>query len=219
MHHRKVLLQMRDKYNEELKELNAALVEMGKMCKEAISKDVDALADTKSDDIDQIRILYEKIIKQREEIENLCYSLVLRQQPVASDLRNISSATRVIVDMERIGVNALDIAEIIPYVADSPLKTQVPILMMADAASYMVSKSVEAFVDKDIELADSVIAYDDTVDDLFDEVKSSIIESIRDGKKKDGSAAIDIVMIAKYFERMGDHAENIAKLVHYSLNE
>ena len=91
--------------------------------------------------------------------------------------------------------------------------------MMADAASYMVSKSVEAFVDKDIELADSVIAYDDTVDDLFDEVKSSIIESIRDGKKKDGSAAIDIVMIAKYFERMGDHAENIAKLVHYSLNE
>ena len=121
--------------------------------------------------------------------------------------------------MERIGVNALDIAEIIPYVADSPLKTQVPILMMADAASYMVSKSVEAFVDKNIELADSVIAYDDTVDDLFDEVKSSIIESIRDGKKKDGSVAIDIVMIAKYFERMGDHAENIAKLVHYSLNE
>lgn len=210
---------MRDKYNEELKELNASMVEMGKLCKEAILKDVDALADEKSGDIDQIRDISERIVKKREEIESLCYTLILREQPVATDLRNISSANKVIVDMERIGVNVLDIAEIIPYVAESQLKTQVPILMMADAASYMVSKSVEAFVDKNTELADSVIAYDDTVDDLFDEVKSSVIEAIRDGKKKEASAGVDIMMIAKYFERMGDHAENIARLVHYSLNE
>ena len=165
---------MREKYNEELKKLNASLVEMGKLCKEAILKDVDALADEKPGDLDDIREVSDSIVKKQEDIENLCYRLILTEQPVASDLRNISSASKVIVDMQRIGVNALDIAEIVPYVADSPLKTQVPILMMADAASYMVSKSVEAFVDRNTELADSVIAYDDTVDDLYDEVKSSV---------------------------------------------
>lgn len=210
---------MREKYNEELKKLNASLVEMGKLCKEAILKDVDALADEKPGDLDDIREVSDSIVKKQEDIENLCYRLILTEQPVASDLRNISSASKVIVDMQRIGVNALDIAEIVPYVADSPLKTQVPILMMADAASYMVSKSVEAFVDRNTELADSVIAYDDTVDDLYDEVKSSVIEAIRNNKKKDAASGIDIMMIAKYFERMGDHAESIAHLVRYTLNQ
>ena len=210
---------MREKYNEELKELNASLVEMGKLCKEAILKVVDALADEKPGDLNDIREVSDSIVKKQEEIENLCYRLILTEQPVASDLRNISSASKVIVDMQRIGVNALDIAEIVPYVADSPLKTQVPILMMADAASYMVSKSVEAFVDKNTELADSVIKYDDTVDDLYDEVKTSVIEAIRINKKKEAASGIDILMIAKYFERMGDHAESIAHLVRYSLNQ
>lgn len=210
---------MREKYNEELKKLNASLVEMGKLCKEAILKDVDALTDEKPGDLDDIREVSDSIVKKQEDIENLCYRLILTEQPVASDLRNISSASKVIVDMQRIGVNALDIAEIVPYVADSPLKTQVPILMMADAASYMVSKSVEAFVDRNTELADSVIAYDDTVDDLYDEVKSSVIEAIRNNKKKDAASGIDILMIAKYFERMGDHAESIAHLVRYTLNQ
>lgn len=210
---------MREKYNEELKKLNASLVEMGKLCKEAILKDVDALTDEKPGDLDDIREVSDSIVKKQEDIENLCYRLILTEQPVASDLRNISSASKVIVDMQRIGVNALDIAEIVPYVADSPLKTQVPILMMADAASYMVSKSVEAFVDRNTELADSVIAYDDTVDDLYDEVKSSVIEAIRNNKKKDAASGIDIMMIAKYFERMGDHAESIAHLVRYTLNQ
>lgn len=210
---------MREKYNEELKELNASLVEMGKLCKEAILKDVDALADEKPGDLDDIREVSDSIVKKQEAIENLCYRLILTEQPVASDLRNISSASKAIVDMQRIGVNALDIAEIVPYVADSPLKTQVPILMMADAASYMVSKSVEAFVDKNTELADSVIKYDDTVDDLYDEVKTSVIEAIRNNKKNEAASGIDILMIAKYFERMGDHAESIAHLVRYSLNQ
>ena len=210
---------MREKYNEELKELNASLVEMGKLCKEAILKVVDALADEKPGDLNDIREVSDSIVKKQEEIENLCYRLILTEQPVASDLRNISSASKAIVDMQRIGVNALDIAEIVPYVADSPLKTQVPILMMADAASYMVSKSVEAFVDKNTELADSVIKYDDTVDDLYDEVKTSVIEAIRINKKKEAASGIDILMIAKYFERMGDHAESIAHLVRYSLNQ
>ena len=210
---------MREKYNEELKELNASLVEMGKLCKEAILKVVDALADEKPGDLNDIREVSDSIVKKQEDIENLCYRLILTEQPVASDLRNISSASKVIVDMQRIGVNALDIAEIVPYVADSPLKTQVPILMMADAASYMVSKSVEAFVDKNTELADSVIKYDDTVDDLYDEVKTSVIEAIRINKKKEAASGIDILMIAKYFERMGDHAESIAHLVRYSLNQ
>ena len=210
---------MREKYNEELKELNASLVEMGKLCKEAILKVVDALADEKPGDLNDIREVSDSIVKKQEDIENLCYRLILTEQPVASDLRNISSASKAIVDMQRIGVNALDIAEIVPYVADSPLKTQVPILMMADAASYMVSKSVEAFVDKNTELADSVIKYDDTVDDLYDEVKTSVIEAIRNNKKKEAASGIDILMSAKYFERMGDHAESIAHLVRYSLNQ
>lgn len=210
---------MRDKYNEELKELNASLVEMGKLCKEAILKDVDALADEKPGDLEEIREVSDSIVRKQEDIENLCYRLILTEQPVASDLRNISSASKAIVDMQRIGVNALDIAEIVPYVSDSPLKTQVPILMMADAASYMVSESVEAFVDRNTELADSVIKYDDTVDDLYDEVKTSVIEAIRNNKKKEAASGIDILMIAKYFERMGDHAESIAHLVRYSLNQ
>lgn len=210
---------MREKYNEELNELNASLVEMGKMCKEAISMDVDALADEKPGDLDVIREMSDSIVKKQEEIENLCYRMLLTEQPVAGDLRTITTASKVIVDMQRIGVNALDIAEIVPYVSDSPLKNQVPIMMMADAASYMVSKSVESFVNKDTALSDSVAAYDDTVDDLYDEVKSSIIEAIRNNKKKEAASALDIMMIAKYFERMGDHAENIARLVRYSLNQ
>ena len=210
---------MREKYNEELNELNASLVEMGQMCKEAISMDVDALADEKPGDLDVIREMSDSIVKKQEEIENLCYRMLLTEQPVAGDLRTITTASKVIVDMQRIGVNALDIAEIVPYVSDSPLKNQVPIMMMADAASYMVSKSVESFVNKDTALSDSVAAYDDTVDDLYDEVKSSIIEAIRNNKKKEAASALDIMMIAKYFERMGDHAENIARLVRYSLNQ
>ena len=155
------------------------------------------------------------IVKKQEDIEGQCYRLILMEQPVASDLRNISAVSKVIVDMQRIGINALDIAEIVPYVADSPLKNQVPILMMADAASYMVSKSVEAFVEKSTDIAESVIKYDDTVDDLFNEVKTSVIEAIRNNKKKDAASGVDIMMIAKYFERMGDHAENIAHMAKY----
>lgn len=206
---------MRDRYNEELKDLNASLVEMGKLCKEAILKDVDALADAKPGDLEEIKEVSDAIVKKQEDIESQCYRLILMEQPVASDLRNISAVSKVIVDMQRIGINALDIAEIVPYVADSPLKNQVPILMMADAASYMVSKSVEAFVEKSTDIAESVIKYDDTVDDLFNEVKTSVIEAIRNNKKKDAASGVDIMMIAKYFERMGDHAENIAHMAKY----
>ncbi|MQN00589.1 MAG: phosphate transport system regulatory protein PhoU [Lachnospiraceae bacterium] len=210
---------MRDNFNAELKELNSELVEMGKMCVDAIHRDVDALADEKQGDIEEIKKVSENIAKKQQEIEDLCYSLIIKEQPVAGDLRMIHTASNVIIDMQRIGVNAYDVAEIIPYVADSQLKTQVPILMMADAASYMVSKSVESLVNRDSDQARKIIAYDDEVDDLFDEVKASVIEAIRGDKKKDASPGIDIMMIAKYFERMGDHSESIARHVLHLLNQ
>ena len=142
--------------------------------------------------------------------------LLLQQQPVARDLRLISAALKMISDLERIGDQAADISDLAPYIANSDIKSKVQIHDMAKATIRMVTGSVDAFVNNDLEQAGKVIASDDIVDDLFNKIKEEILVSICD-KKEDIKAALDILMAAKYFERIGDHAVNVAEWVEYSI--
>ena len=157
-----------------------------------------------------------EIDQQEREIESLCMKLLLQQQPVARDLRMVSSALKMISDMERIGDQAADIAEITRHIGGAPLPGQVRLKEMAQAAAKMVAGSVDAFVKRDLNLAGSVIQYDDVVDELFVRIKEELTELIR----RDASSAeeaLDLLMIAKYLERIGDHAVNLAEWVEYSI--
>jgi len=208
---------MRNRYNEQLEQLNDMLVEMGAIIETAIATTIQALR--KQDMMIAKKVIdLEKEVDQKEkDIEELCLKLLLRQQPMARDLRLISAALKMITDMERIGDQAADIAEIAIFLAGAPyIKELEHIPQMAEATAYMVANSIDAFVKKDLKLAKSVIAYDDVVDDLFDIIKNELVELIRIDSKN-GEQAMDFLMIAKYFERIGDHAENIAEWVVFSM--
>ncbi|MCL2662531.1 MAG: phosphate signaling complex protein PhoU [Oscillospiraceae bacterium] len=208
---------MRKKYDEQLEQLGNMLVEMGALIETAIAGATHAL---KTQDIAQAKkaIAYDKEVDQKEkDIEQLCLKLLLQQQPVARDLRFISAALKMITDMERIGDQAADIAEIAIMLAGTPyIKALEHIPQMAEATVKMVSESIDAFVAKDLDLALSVIKHDDVVDELFDIIKYELVELIREDSKN-GGQAMDLLMIAKYFERIGDHAENIAEWVVFSM--
>ena len=208
---------MRSRFDQDLDKLNEELVEMGNLVESSIEAAVSAL---KTKDIELARRVVEgdrEVNNKEREIEDLAMKLILRQQPVAGDLRLISTALRMITDMERIGDQAADISEITIFLADQEyLKELVHIPQMGDATISMVRKSIDAFVKKDVELAVEVIKYDDVVDDLFDVVKEELIGYIRESKGS-SEQAIDFMMIAKYFERIGDHAQNIAEWVYYAI--
>lgn len=207
---------MRNKFEEQLNVLNNELIIMGALCEEAISAAAKLLL---AGDIGMKESVFEtdKQIDQKErDIENICMKLLLQQQPVAKDLRLISSALKMISDLERIGDQASDIAEMAEYVSADGIESETHIADMARAAIQMVTDSVEAFVKKDAALAGTVIAHDDIVDELFDKIKGELICGVQGGKNN-AEALIDLLMIAKYFERIGDHAENIAEWVLYSL--
>lgn len=206
---------MRDKFNEQLEQLNVELIRMGALCEEGISAATKALLD-QDDSLRETAMAAERETDQKErDIENLCMKLLLQQQPVARDLRTISSALKMISDMERIGDQAADIAEITRDIADNSIKDLVPIGDMARATIKMVTDSVDSFVRKDLGLAEAVISSDDVVDDLFLQVREELIRRI--GMGDSGEVCIDLLMIAKYLERIGDHAVNIAEWVEYSL--
>ncbi len=208
---------MRNKFEEQLQLLNNRLIEMGALIERAISTAIEAMK--KQDTVlAEKAIEFDSEVDQKEkDIEALCLKLLLQQQPVAKDLRLISAALKMITDMERIGDQAADIAEITIYLADAPyIKKLEHIPMMANATIKMVTDSIDAFVQKDLELAYSVIRYDDVVDDLFYTIKSDLIQLIKQDNGA-GEQAIDLLMIAKYFERIGDHAENIAEWVVFSI--
>jgi len=156
------------------------------------------------------------IDQKEKEIESLCLKLLLQQQPVARDLRQISSALKMITDMERIGDQAADIAEIVAYVDLTDNINKLHISDMATATIKMVTDSIDAFVKRDLKLAEEVIAYDDVVDELFCKIKKDVISLITNNQK-DGEHFVDIIMIAKYLERIGDHATNIAEWVVFSI--
>lgn len=208
---------MRNKFDIELQELNLDLIRMGGAVEEAISKAVKALE--KQDlDLAKEAIAFDSAIDDMErEIERRCLKLLLQQQPVASDLRRISAALKMITDMERIGDQAADISELTIRLAGESYAGE-PVLLgqMAKATTQMVKEAINAYVNSDVARAEAVIASDDTVDGLFDQAKDHLINWIR--KDSDcGGQAIDLIMVAKYFERIGDHAVNIAEWVIFSI--
>ena len=206
---------MRNVFHEQLDQLNVELIKMGAMCEEAISAATKAYLDGDKE-LGQRAVQLEQDIDHKErDIESQCMNLLLRQQPVASDLRVVSAAMRMISDMERIGDQASDIAEIARDMKRSAVVREVPMEEMAAAAVKMVTDSVDSFVRGDLDLAHSVIVQDDGVDQMFLDVRSKLIVLIAQGK--DGELCLDLMMIAKYFERIGDHACNIAQWVEYSL--
>ena len=207
---------MRNRFDEQLFELNREIIEMGALCEEAISNAVKALV---TGDVVLAGSIKEKdnAIDQKErDIENRCMKLLLHQQPVARDLRTISAAMKLITDMERIGDQADDIAEIVVFLDGHIVENMELIEEMAQETIKMVTNSVDAFVKKDIALAQQVIERDDIVDDYFLRVKRGIITLITE-QAVNGEVALDLLMISKYFERIGDHATNIAEWVIYSV--
>ena len=207
---------MRSSFDSQLRQLNNELIEMGALCEEAITLSAKALAEGSAKIAGGVAPIDNEIDKMERDIETLCLKLLLRQQPVAGDLRQISAALKMITDMERIGDQAEDIAEIITYLSDRSAANEQLMREMANAAIKMVTDSVDAYVKHDTIMAEKVIAADDVVDAYFDRVKHQLIERIA-ADPTDGEYALDLLMIAKYFERIADHAVNIAEWVIFSV--
>lgn len=208
---------MRNRFDQQLELLNKQLIYMGKLCEEAIGKATTALKEGSMEQAEKVRIADEEIDQAETDIERLCLRLLLQQQPVARDLRQISAALKMITDMERIGDQASDIAEIIITEDKSEAQDIPMIIKMSEAASKMVRDSVNAYVEKDLDLARKVMENDDVVDELFEEVKTTLINFIAENKGLQGVEAIDLIMVAKYLERIADHATNIAEWVEFSI--
>ena len=207
---------MRNRFDQQLYELNREIIEMGAMCEEAIAAAAKALSTGDMELAERVRTNSGSIDQMERDIENRCMKLLLHQQPVARDLRLISAALKMITDMERIGDQAEDIAEIVTSMNGHTMEGMELIEEMARATIEMVTASVDAFVKKDIEMAKKVIAKDDVVDDYFSKAKCGIITLLTENSA-DGEFALDLLMISKYFERIGDHATNIAEWVIYSV--
>ena len=208
---------MRNRFDRQLVQLNNELIEMGGMIEKAISDTVKALVNQDIELASNVIEYDEEIDHQEREIEQLCLKLLLQQQPVAKDLRLISAALKMITDMERIGDHSTDISEItIELSKESYIKKLDHIQQMAKETMVMLVQSVEAFVNKDMDKARAVIAHDDVVDDLFNKVKAELIAMIHEDVNA-GEQASDLLMAAKYFERIGDHATNISEWVIFSI--
>ena len=206
---------MRTTFDEQLSLLNRRLIEMGALCEDAIAASMRAMAEEPKA-AEKTKNIECEIDHAEREIEALCMKLLLQQQPVARDLRTISSALKMVTDMERVGHQAADIAEIITMANISASDDTLHISDMARSTIKMVTESIDAFVKKDINIAIAVIKYDDVVDNYFDQVKKTLIE-LFSKPETDGEYALDLLMIAKYFERIGDHAVNIAEWVLFSI--
>ena len=208
---------MRNRFDEQLHTLNHELLEMGALIERAIRSATDALVKQDVEAALQAIAADKEVDQAEREIESLCLKLLLQQQPVARDLRLISSALKMITDMERIGDQASDIAELVIYLSKEPyIKELTHLPQMAENAIRMVTGALDAYVRKDVVLAQEVMGMDDAIDALFVTVKDELIALIRHDAAA-GSQAIDLLMIAKYYERIGDHAQNIAEWVEYAL--
>ena len=208
---------MRNKFDMQLQHLNEQLIHMGELCEVAINRATTALQKGDIEQAREVREADEEIDQMEKDIERLCLKLLLQQQPVARDLRQISAALKMITDMERIGDQASDIAEII--ISEGRVEpTEIPrIGQMSEAAAKMVRDSVTAYVEKDLELSRNVMEADDEVDKMFEENKQEPVEFIAQNKGNQGVKVIDLIMVAKYLERIADHATNIAEWVEFSI--
>ena len=207
---------MRSYFDDQLSRLNSELLMMGALCEDAISCAVKCLIESNPKMKEGAQSAECEIDRKEREIEQLCMKLLVRQQPVATDFRTVTAALKMISDMERIGDQSKDIAEIAEYVTSVGLQAKINVADMARAAVEMVTQSVNSFVKRDIETARSVAAMDDRVDSLFIKIKNELIAAVQNGHEN-AEALVDLLMIAKYFERIGDHAENIAEWVVYAI--
>ena len=208
---------MRNRFDRQLEQLNNELINMGSLIEEAIEMAITAMVKQDIVKAKEIMEFDEEIDDKEREIESLCLKLLLQQQPVAKDLRQISAALKMITDMERIGDHAADISEMTILMAKEPYVIDIQDLQkMAKETMIMLVNSIEAYVEKDMEKAKKVIANDDVIDDLFNTVKRELIASIHQ-KTNNGEQAADLLMVAKYLERIGDHATNIAEWVIFSI--
>lgn len=207
---------MRSRFDEQLADLNKKLIEMGAMCEECISLAAKALKKGNVNIRWEVEPLDNSLDDLERNVESLCLKLLLQQQPVAKDLRQVSTALKMITDIKRIGDQASDVAEIIGFLNGRTSEECEYLDQMASATIKMVTESIDSFVKIDLELANSIIDYDDVVDDYFHKVKVFLIDLIAKNPK-DGEYALDLLMIAKYFERIGDHAVNVAKWVVFSV--
>lgn len=208
---------MREYFDTELANLNNQLIGMGTLVESAIKNAVEIIANNSAELLDKAREQEELINTSERKIQNHCIRLLLHQAPVAHDLREVSSALKMITDLERIGDQAIDIAEVSQYIKSRNNVINVThIDEMASQASKMVTLAIDAFVKKDFDLAKKVSQSDDVIDELFDKVKEETVEIIQRDKAL-GEEAIDLMMIAKYLERIGDHAVNIAEWVAFSI--
>lgn len=210
---------MRKRFDEQLEELNQQMLQMGTMVEDSIQKAIEALLKQDIELAQQIMESDTLVDQKQKEIENICFTLLMQQQPVASDLRIISSALKMVTDMERIGDHAADISEMTLHLAHEPyIKNLEYISRMASETMWMLIQSIEAYVEKDTKKAQGVIAHDDIVDDLFAQTKQELIDLIHKDKNN-GEQATDLLMVAKYFERIGDHATNLAEWVIFSIDK
>ena len=207
---------MRNHFDTQLNTLHVELIKMGALCEESIAAAMKSILEADATMALRASLTEREIDRKERDIEALCMKLLLQQQPVARDLRAISSALRMISDMERIGDQAADIAEISGFLTDCPLTNRVHLKEMAVEAVQMVTDSVDAFVKNDLDLAHSVMKHDDLVDGFFRQIKDELIALIVEDSHN-GEFCIDLMMIAKYLERIGDHAVNIAEWVEYSI--
>ena len=210
---------MRSKFDEQLSMLNQKLIQMGQAIEKNIQEAIDALVNGNVEMANLIKTSDDDIDKMQREIENICFGLLIQQQPVAKDLRVITAAMKMVTDMERIGDHAVDISEMTEFLKEHEMNDKLDVLKrMAGEATVMLIHSIDAFTEKNVSVAKDVIDHDDIVDSLFVNVKYELIKLISENPEE-GEAGLDILMIAKYLERIGDHATNIAEWVLYSLDD
>lgn len=208
---------MRSYFDKQLELLNNEMLNMSDMCEDAISQAISALLNGDRMKAAGLKKSVDQINQQERYIENICVKLLMQQQPVARDLRTISAAMKMVTDMDRIAIQSGDIADIIAVGNIKPSAETESLKQMADAVRKMVTMSIEAFVNKDISSAKEVLAFDDVVDEYFDNIKKELIEKLKNNQAN-GELILDLLMIDKYMERIGDHAVNIGKWVIFSIN-
>lgn len=209
---------MRSKFDEQLQVLNREMIEMGQKIVKSIARSIEALTDKNVELAQRIMESDIEIDRYQKKIEGICFDLLIQQQPVARDLRTVTAAMKMVTDMERIGDHAADISEMTILMGENSRIDQYShIKKMSSETMLMLNHSIEAYVERNIEKAKEVIEHDDVVDELFSEAKKDIISLILNNPKE-GEEATDLLMVAKYFERIGDHATNIAEWVIFSLN-
>ena len=207
---------MRNLFDDQLNTRHRKLIEMGSACETAIDLAVRALSEGNLEIAHEAAAHDREIDQMERDIEAICLKMLLQQQPVARDLRQISAAMKIITDMERIGDQAEDIGEIVPFLNGRTGQECEDIRLMAETAQQMVRSAIDAYVNQDMALVKKVLSMDDIVDDAFDRTKETLIHMIA-GNKDDGQYCLDLLMIAKYLERIGDHATNIAEWVEFSI--